>query len=713
MGDLTTFHRPIAFQTAARTVHPPSWLDFTPFAFWLVDALRPRRFVELGCHTGNSYSSFAQGVQALGLTTACYGVDTWEGDPHAGPIDAKAVLEWMDDHDRRFGSFSRLIKSTFDDALPHFADGSIDLLHIDGYHTYEAVAHDFEAWRPKVSDRGVVLLHDIGVRQQDFGVWRLWEELSGRYPSFEFRHGHGLGVLAVGPDAANDVRHLVSLEPADRDLVRQFFARLGAAILHEYADAERDCLRTQNRELRETVHAMDQLRVAQGEEIDTLRCMLNVRRRDRSRATVVVVSHVGARHPRAGNEYRLNRMLRWYVRNGYRVIPIIAPLPGEELSAEAIAGTAAEFGNAIQVHRDGRIDHDLRDAPAGLDMDAVPAGGTVPAIGNGIPPEQNGELDRIDRTFCHDAVIAAARHVEQALGPHILQVEYIWMTRFLPVVRRDVLKVIDTVDVFSSIDMKVRQFGLSDLAVDAQAEAIRLRRADLVIAIQAEEHQALERLAGQVPVVTAGIDFDVTGDPGGAVPGRILYLASGNPRNRKGLMDFLGLAWSRIRRAVPDAELVVAGAVAATVADRRPPGVRLLGAVDDVAPLYREAALVINPVVAGTGVKVKTLEALCHLRRIVTWPAGVDGLDAELAARCIVAHDWYEFANLAVDALSRRDCPTLTEEDGGVIAAILSPERAYADVTRTFDEFFTRHGLVRTTRIREPMVIAGVAAHAD
>ena len=76
--------RPIAFHTPDRTVDPPSWLGHTPFAFWIVDALQPATFVELGCHSGNSYSSFAQAVQTLGLSTACYAVDTWLGDPHAG-----------------------------------------------------------------------------------------------------------------------------------------------------------------------------------------------------------------------------------------------------------------------------------------------------------------------------------------------------------------------------------------------------------------------------------------------------------------------------------------------------------------------------------------------------------------------------------------------------------------------------------------------------
>src|SRR5262245_61683500 len=234
-------YRPIVFAEPERVVSPPSWLDYTPFAFWIVDALRPSTFVELGCQSGNSYASFAQAVRHLGLPTACYGVDTWRGDPHAGFFDESVFEDWSAFHDRRFSTFSPLIRSTFDEALDHFSDGSIDLLHIDGYHTFEAVSHDFAAWRPKLSESGVVLCHDINVREKDFGAWRLWERVKDEYPSFEFRHGYGLGVLGIGRDLPDAVGRLLSLsfgDPEGAGSVRLFFSRLGAAVLSRYAAAQ-------------------------------------------------------------------------------------------------------------------------------------------------------------------------------------------------------------------------------------------------------------------------------------------------------------------------------------------------------------------------------------------------------------------------------------------------------------------------------------------
>jgi GT2 family glycosyltransferase len=220
---------PIVFDEPRRVTDVESWHGHIPFAFFAVAALRPGVVVELGTWKGDSYCAFCQAVQALGLPARCHAVDTWQGDEHTGPYGAEVLAELRDHHDPLYGSFSTLHQQRFDEAAPGFADGSVDLLHVDGTHTYEAVRHDVDMWLPKLSGRGVLLLHDTAVRDPGFGVWRLWKELEPRYPGFAFGHSHGLGVLAVGP--AVDAAFTSFLAAARADpLTERFFLALGSRI---------------------------------------------------------------------------------------------------------------------------------------------------------------------------------------------------------------------------------------------------------------------------------------------------------------------------------------------------------------------------------------------------------------------------------------------------------------------------------------------------
>ncbi|MCG2737628.1 MAG: class I SAM-dependent methyltransferase [Candidatus Methanoperedenaceae archaeon] len=188
--------------------------------------LKPKTFVELGTYKGDSYCAFCQAVDMLGLDTACYAVNTWE--------NAFNILEELHAyHDPLYGQFSEFIQNRFDDALNHFSNKSIDILHIDGYHTYEASRHDFEVWLPKMSEVGVILFHDVSVINKESGAWRLWKYLKKSYPNFEFKYGNGIGIIAVGTKLPEEVLNFFETDKKNAFLISDFFYNINKKNMYE------------------------------------------------------------------------------------------------------------------------------------------------------------------------------------------------------------------------------------------------------------------------------------------------------------------------------------------------------------------------------------------------------------------------------------------------------------------------------------------------
>jgi hypothetical protein len=207
---------------------PSAWIQHVPFMAWAIRALAPRSFVELGTHWGVSFFAAVQTAAFLNSSLDARAIDLWEGDHQAG-MYGNEVYDHVTARAKGFSGVT-LTRSLFTEARNLVPDDSVDLLHIDGLHTYEAVKEDFDTWVSCLSDRGVIFFHDVRETKLDFGVHILWAELQKKYDSFTFDHGHGLGVLLVGSNVPPAFRRLAAMEStADGEDVRRVFATLGAA----------------------------------------------------------------------------------------------------------------------------------------------------------------------------------------------------------------------------------------------------------------------------------------------------------------------------------------------------------------------------------------------------------------------------------------------------------------------------------------------------
>ncbi len=246
LEEQVTFSKKYEYATMEPRLLPsPWWIGHIPFSFQIVETLRPRKLVELGVYNGASFLAFCQAVEDLHLTGKCYGIDTWEGDIHMGEFEEKLYNEISGYCENNYPNSAVLVRKTFDEAAAHFEENSIDLLHIDGTHTFEAVSNDYHTWLPKMSDRGVILFHDINVTYEmvgeaakEFGVRKFFDSIKEQYPHFEFKHCYGLGVLIVGKNAPTPVLKMVE-EAKSTDFI-DYFAQLGTKVLQAYEEQEKE-----------------------------------------------------------------------------------------------------------------------------------------------------------------------------------------------------------------------------------------------------------------------------------------------------------------------------------------------------------------------------------------------------------------------------------------------------------------------------------------
>ncbi len=172
------------------------WEGHRDFAYDLLHFVRPARLVELGSQYGCSLFTFCQAVRDFKLNTEINAVDMWSGDIGAEITGEEVYALVQKTAETYYPDVNlHLFQMRFDQALPEFADESIDILHIDGGHTFEDVERDFTTWLPKLTENGIVLFHDV-YSPIDQGSCDHWEKTKKEYDCyFDFTHSCGLGVL--------------------------------------------------------------------------------------------------------------------------------------------------------------------------------------------------------------------------------------------------------------------------------------------------------------------------------------------------------------------------------------------------------------------------------------------------------------------------------------------------------------------------------------
>lgn len=184
-------------------------------------------------------------------------------------------------------------------------------------------------------------------------------------------------------------------------------------------------------------------------------------------------------------------------------------------------------------------------------------------------------------------------------------------------------KAIATHDVFAYKDIKI---GEPSLCITADTEAKAMQRCPHIFALQTVEADYFQMLSPKSKVYNFFGKFDYTPQP---IAGNhnIVFLSGGNSFNQNGIRWFLKDVFPAIRHRFDDARLLIGGSICKDMPElKNHEGVEVQGFVDDPATFYAQADVCINPCYQGTGLKIKTFEAISYDKVTMVHPHSMKGI---------------------------------------------------------------------------------------
>ena len=247
------------------------------------------------------------------------------------------------------------------------------------------------------------------------------------------------------------------------------------------------------------------------------------------------------------------------------------------------------------------------------------------------------------------------KQVKTAIGDNqydIVVVNYVFLSKIFNIFGSNVLKIIDTHDRFggrAKLFLKNNEIPSWFFTTEDQ-ERKAVNRSDIIIAIQENEYRYFKEIASK-PVITIGHFSPVLQICGHSHSSKeLLFIGSDNQINRHAARILMDEIFPSIKASVPDARLNIAGKICQAIGNG-PEGCFKVGVVDDLFEAYERAAIVVNPVFFGTGLKIKNIEALSFGKAVVTTDAGAEGIEECKDKAFAVAKTPQQFSDIVVRLL--------------------------------------------------------------
>jgi glycosyltransferase involved in cell wall biosynthesis len=214
------------------------------------------------------------------------------------------------------------------------------------------------------------------------------------------------------------------------------------------------------------------------------------------------------------------------------------------------------------------------------------------------------------------------------------------------------------------------------------------RRADVLLTISEDDRKAFlgtdpTLRTGAMPMIAAigpaGLPFADRQD--------VLFLANfDNPANRDAIDWMLSEIWPSVRKDLPAANLALVGNNLPPKLGASQPGIRRVGYIADLAPVFGQCRIAASPVRFGTGIKTKNLLALAHGLPLVTTTVGADGLSLAHNQTALIADSARDFSAAVVSAYTNETQWRALSENGRQLITTNFSRQRMNEAVRTLIE---------------------------
>ncbi len=237
---------------------------------------------------------------------------------------------------------------------------------------------------------------------------------------------------------------------------------------------------------------------------------------------------------------------------------------------------------------------------------------------------------------------------------------YAWTAPIFDPLPRRVLRIVDLHDVIAVHGRRASEATgrPSPYSMEARTEHYLWRAWDVLLAITPEEARLVAAQARPSQAVLCVPHAVSPVEAAAGAPGTVVYAGSDNPSNRDAVGWLLDRVWPQVVARVPHARLRLVGLIAEAMAQRAaglPPGVDLVGMVDDPVREMAAAAVVVAPYLYGSGLKIKIVEAAAAARPVVTTKVGAEGTDLRHGFELAIADTPEGFAGEVIRLLDSPD----------------------------------------------------------